>query len=107
MGDLVVGYQGEAVVVLQVHQYQEDPAALRHLRVRFSDGMEIQLSGRHRINGVPAESLGQGDRIGGRVVSAVEPLGGVRRSFDLLTEDRGYRIGGIPVNSMIEEMAGQ
>ena len=26
------------------------------------------------------------------------------RSYDLLTTDSGYRISGIPVNSMIEEM---
>jgi hypothetical protein len=32
-------------------------------------------------------------------------LNGVSRSFDLLTDDAGYRIGGIPVNSMIAEMA--
>ena len=31
--------------------------------------------------------------------------GGVEFSYDLLTEDLGYRIDGIPVNSMIEEMA--
>ena len=30
---------------------------------------------------------------------------GVKRSYDLLTEDKGYRISGLPVDSMIEEMA--
>ena len=34
----------------------------------------------------------------------VEKYGGVQRSYDLLTTDRGYRINGVPVNSMIEEM---
>lgn len=39
-------------------------------------------------------------------MTRIESLGGVSRSFDLLTEDAGYRIAGIPVNSMISEMAG-
>ncbi len=51
--------------------------------------------------------LKAGDRIGERTVSSVQSLEGVSRSFDLLTDDRGYRIHGIPVNSMIEEMAGR
>ena len=29
---------------------------------------------------------------------------GETHSYDLLTEDAGYRINGVPVNSMIEEM---
>ncbi|MDA0767587.1 MAG: Hint domain-containing protein [Verrucomicrobia bacterium] len=105
-GAVVIGYAGVPVVVRQVHQYREDPALLLHLTVRFEEGAAIQLSRRHRIEGVAAEELRVGDEVGLRVVSAVDSLGGVTRSYDLLTEDAGYRIGGIPVNSMIEEMAG-
>lgn len=103
--DLVIGFGGEPVAVLQIHQYPEDAAASRHLTVNFADGAEIQLSRRHRINGTPAGQLEPGDRINGHLVTGVSSLSGVSRSFDLLTEDQGYRIHGIPVNSMIEEMA--
>ena len=106
-GDRVIGYDGSPVVVTQIHQYQEDPEAVRHLVVRFDDGAKIPLSSRHRIAGIPAGDLSAGDPVENRVVTSVSPLGGVRRSFDLLTEDTGYQIGGVPVNSMIEEMAGR
>ena len=106
-GDRVIGYDGAAVTVRQIHQYQEAPAASRHLSVSFSKRTEIQLSPRHRICGIPAGSLQPGDELDGQVVSGVRPLSGVSRSFDLLTDDRGYRIHGVPVNSMIEELAGR
>lgn len=106
-GDMVTGYDGTPVRIRQLHQYQEDPAAARHLAVCFVDGAEIRLSTRHRICGIPAGRLEAGQELGGRVVSQIRPLGGVSRSFDLLTDDSGYRIHGIPVNSMIEEMAGR
>ena len=45
-----------------------------------------------------------GNNLFGSRVTNVEKYGGVQRSYDLLTTDRGYRINGVPVNSMIEEM---
>ncbi len=103
-GDQVVGYSGEPVVVLQVCQYLEDPKTSAYLAVHFDGGDIIPLSPRHRIAGTPAAELQPGMEIGGRTVSEVSPVTGVARSFDLLTSDEGYRIHGIPVNSMIEEM---
>lgn len=106
-GDKITGFRGSEVVIRQIHQYDEDPAATRHLVVTFESGTEIRLSGRHRIAGIPAGKLATGDRIEDDVVASVRPLAGVSRSYDLLTEDEGYRIGGIPVNSMIAEMRGR
>ena len=106
-GDLVIGYQGSPVTVQQIHQYQEDPTRAQHLTITFSNGAELQLSPRHRIHGIPAGQLVQGDRIEGHQVTGTRPLRGVSRTFDLLTTDQGYQIHGIPVNSMIEEMAAQ
>lgn len=103
-GDVVTGYDGSPVLVRQLHQYQEDPTVARHLVVRFAGGEEIRLSPRHRIGGIPAGELEPGRELDGHVVTQVRPLSGVSRSFDLLTDDAGYRIHGIPVNSMIEEM---
>ena len=38
------------------------------------------------------------------MVTEIEVYRGVERSYDILTEDSGYQVGGVPVNSMIEEM---
>lgn len=104
-GDQVIGYHGETVTVQQIHQYREDAEATRHLAVTFTNGSTIRLSPRHRIAGIPADELKPGDRAGGHTVSEVTAIGQVARSYDLLTDDPGYRIQGIPVNSMIVEMA--
>lgn len=104
-GDRVIGYDGLPVAILQLHEYREAPAESRHLSVCFADGVTVELSPRHRIGGIPAGQLEPGDVVGGHTVTRIRAISNVSRSFDLLTEDRGYRIGGIPVNSMIEEMA--
>ena len=52
----------------------------------------------HRIKGERAKDITKD-------IASKEVYGGVEFSYDLLTEDMGYRIDGIPVNSMIEEIA--
>ena len=106
-GDTVIGYNGSQVRIDQIHQYREDPATSRYLSVSFSDGATVSVSSRHRIAGTPAGDLRVGDSCGSETVTAIGEIRGVSRSFDLLTEDSGYRIGGVPVNSMIKEMLGR
>lgn len=106
-GDVVTGFLGSPVRVTQIHQYLEDPATSSYLTIHFASGSVVSTSPRHRIAGIPAFELDPGERCGSEVVSRIETLRGVSRSFDLLTEDPGYRISGIPVNSMIEEMLGR
>lgn len=106
-GDSVIGYRGEPVRIDQIHQYREDPASSRYLVISFSNGATVSVSARHRISGIPADKLRADDVCGLETVTAISEMQGVSRSFDLLTEDSGYRIGGIPVNSMIEEMLGR
>jgi hypothetical protein len=106
-GDVVTGFHGSPVLVTQIHQYQEDPATSRYLTVHFDNGSAVSASPRHRICGTPAGELDAGERCGSHVVARVEALHGVSRSFDLLTEDPGYRIAGVAVNSMIAEMRRQ
>ncbi|MEY4485403.1 MAG: Hint domain [Verrucomicrobiota bacterium] len=102
-GDLVIGYSGRPVRVLQKHSYLEDEQTI-FLRIQFTDGASVDLCSRHRLAGVPANRLRAGQAIAGRTVAKIETRTGETRSFDLLTEDAGYRINGVPVNSMIEEM---
>jgi hypothetical protein len=106
-GDAVIGFEGKPVYITQIHQYREDPVTSRYLAVHFTNGSHVTTSLRHRIAGIPAVDLKIGDVCDSQTVSSIEPVHGVSRSFDLLTEDSGYRIIGIPVNSMIEEMRGR
>jgi len=103
-GDTVIGFSGSRVRISQIHQYQEDPATSRYLTVHFSNNSSVCTSLKHRIDGIPAKDLKVGDSCASQVITRIENRKGVSRSFDLLTGDTGYRIGGIPVNSMIEEM---
>jgi hypothetical protein len=106
-GDFVQGFNGSSVQITQIHQYREDPDTSRYLAISFDNGTTISASPRHRINHIPASQLVVGDCCDSHLVTRIESIHGISRSFDLLTEDAGYRIGGIPVNSMIEELMGK
>ena len=97
-GDTVIGYNGKPVKVLQKHEYLEDPTKQRFYKVKFDNGSIVNVCDMHEIKGVAAKDITE------NVVSK-ETYGGVEFSYDLLTEDLGYRIGDIPVNSMIPKMA--
>ena len=104
-GDQVIGYDGAPVKVLQAHAYAEDPTQVRFYRIHFVGGATVSVCDMHRIGGRHAHELEVGESVVGSTVESIEIFAGVERSYDLLTEDEGYRIGGIPVNSMIAEMA--
>jgi hypothetical protein len=104
-GDIVIGYSGECVRVMKKDVYIEESSRERFLSVEFESGAVVHLCDMHRIGGERAMALESGSVIQGHTVKEVRPFPGeVVRSYDLLTEDNGYQIGGIPVNSMIEEM---
>ncbi|MEI6674569.1 MAG: hypothetical protein WCO57_05280 [Verrucomicrobiota bacterium] len=102
-GDWVTGYSGKPVRILQKHSYLENPATV-FLRIGFADGAAVDLCGMHRLAGFRACDLRVNQTVAGRKIISIESRRGVTRSFDLLTTDAGYQIGGLPVNSMIEEM---
>ena len=110
VGDKVIGYSGKPVKVLQKHSYLEDENKLRFYSIKFKKDKseykaglgeiaEVNCCDMHRIRGVRAKDISHAD------ITSKEVYKGVKRSYDLLTEDEGYQIDGIPVNSMIEEMA--
>jgi len=102
-GELVIGFEGNPVRVLQKHAYLESPETV-FLRLAFAGAVTVEVCRQHRIEGIRAGDIRVGQKLAGHVVTRIEPYTGVSRSYDLLTEDAGYRIQGIAVNSMIEEM---
>ena len=103
-GTKVKGYYGETEV-LQAHQYKEDPKPHRFYRITFDNGGTVDCCDMHRIYNKRAQDYKVGDRVQTHKVTSITRYNGVERSYDLLTADGGYRIGNIPVNSMIEELA--
>ena len=53
-GDVVIGFDGEAVRVLQKHSYAEDETT-EFLAIVFDDGVRVDLCGMHRIAGSRAK----------------------------------------------------
>lgn len=109
-GDLVIGYDGGPVQIMQIHGYLEDAEESVFHAITFSNGSTVDLCSMHRIEGIRAKDLTVGYLTpSGLSVVEATTYRGVERSYDILTEDEGYRIGGVSVNSMIEEMyeAGQ
>ena len=104
-GNFVIGMDGKDDEVLQVHQYKEDPEPARFATVTFDDGSIVNCCDKHRISNKRTEDYRLHDKIGSREVTGVEWYNGVNRSYDILTATGGYRINGVPVNTMIPEMA--
>lgn len=105
-GDSVIGFSGEPVKVLIKHEYAENPEAERFHRFYLDNGKDFSVCDMHRIEGERSMDYNVGNSFkGGEVVEAIAVYGGVTRSYDLLTEDIGYRMSGVAVNSMIEELA--
>jgi len=102
-GDTVIGYAGRPVRILQKHSYLENTNTV-FLHITFDDGASVTLCGAHRVAGIRARELQPGQMVAGRKVAAIEARRGETHSYDLLTEDAGYQMNGVPVNSMIEEM---
>ena len=88
------------VKVMQKHEYLEDPTLKRFYKIKFNNGSIVDTCDMHRIQGERAMDITKN-------VESKEVYDGVEFSYDLLTKDMGYRINGIPVNSMIAEMASE
>jgi len=96
-GDMIMGYDGYPVKVLHKHEYLEDPSVKRWYEIEFSDGAKVNTCDMHKINGVRAKDITEN-------IISKKVYSGVELSYDILTEDSGYRINGVPVNSMIPDM---
>jgi hypothetical protein len=105
-GDSVIGFSGKPVKVLIKHEYAENPEVERFYRFYLDNGKNLAMCDMHRIEGERSMRYNVGNNFkGGEVIEHISVYGGVNRSYDLLTEDIGYRMSGVSVNSMIEELA--
>ena len=100
VGDMVIGYDGNPTMVIQKHNYKEDPKnTFYDIKIDYDGKVRtVNVGGWHKIMGIPAPDIKE------NVVEKNE-YKGVEFSYDLLTEDAGYRMNGVPVNSMIDELA--
>ena len=106
-GDEVIGYDGTSTTILQKHEYKENPDSNRFLEITLNDDSKINLCDMHRIEGKRSKDYHIGDNIVDKTITDIREYGGVTRSYDLLTSDKGYQISEIPINSMIEELASE
>ena len=105
-GDSVIGFSGKPVKVLIKHEYVENPEAERFHRFYLDSGENFSVCDMHRIEGEHSMDYNVGNSFkGGEVIEHISVYGGVTRSYDLLTEDIGYRMSGVSVNSMIDELS--
>lgn len=103
-GDKITGYNGAETEVLQKHEYKENPEAERFLEITFEDNSTVDLCDMHRIKDIRAKDYNVGDTVEDKVIKEIKWYGGVSTSYDLLTNDKGYKVSGVSVNSMIEEL---
>jgi hypothetical protein len=73
----------------------------------LSDGGSITVCGPHKILDIPAREWLVGSEMNGVPIVSITKVTGVTTSYDLMTDIGGYRIAGVPVNSMIPEMIAQ
>lgn len=102
-GDEVIGYDGTVAYIAQASSWNQDPGRI-FIKITCDDGSSITVCDDHKIMGIPAMEWTEGSDLAGKRISAIEHLTGIKVSYDILTNQGGYRINGVPVNSMIPEM---
>jgi len=102
-GDYVIGYDNTVKRIEQLCSYVENPET-EFLEFTLADGGKITVCGPHKILDIPAREWLVGSEMNGVPIVSIGKVTGVTTSYDLLTNVGGYRIAGVPVNSMIPEM---
>jgi len=102
-GDYVIGYDNTVKRIEQLCSYVENPET-EFLEFTLADGGKITVCGPHKILDIPAREWLVGAEMNGVAIVSIGKVTGITTSYDLLTDVGGYRIAGVPVNSMIPEM---
>ena len=102
-GDYVIGYDNTVKRIEQLCSYVENPET-EFLEFTLADGGSITVCGPHKILDIPAREWVVGSEMNGVPIVNIGKVTGITTSYDLMTDVGGYRIAGVPVNSMIPEM---
>lgn len=102
-GDAVIGYDGNVAFIAQACSWNQDPLRT-FLKITREDGSSFTVCDDHKVMGIPAMEWVEGAELAGSKIKAIEKTTGLLTSYDILTNQGGYRINGIPVNSMIPEI---
>jgi hypothetical protein len=105
-GDYVIGYDNTVKRIEQLCSYVEKPET-EFLKFALADGGSITVCGPHKILDIPAREWLVGSEMNGVPIVSITKVTGITTSYDLMTDIGGYRIAGVPVNSMIPEMIAQ
>jgi hypothetical protein len=105
-GDSVIGYDGEVAFIAQACSWNQNPLRT-FLTITREDGSSFTVCDDHKIMGIPAMEWVEGAELAGSLIKSIEESTGLLTSYDILTNQGGYRINGIPVNSMIPEIVMQ
>ena len=102
-GDYVIGYDNTVKRIEQLSSYVENPET-EFFEFTLADGGKITVCGPHKILDIPAREWVVGAEMNGVPIVSIGKVTGITTSYDLMTDIGGYRIAGVPVNSMIPEM---
>ena len=102
-GDVVIGYNGEEAFIMQACSWNQDPTRT-FLTITREDGSAFTVCDDHKILGIPAIEWTEGAEMAGSRIKSITASTGLLTSYDILTNQGGYRIAGVPVNSMIPEI---
>lgn len=102
-GDAVIGYDGEVAYIAQACSWNQDPLRT-FLTITREDGSSFTVCDDHKVMGIPAMEWVEGAELAGSKITSIKPSTGLLTSYDILTNQGGYRINGVPVNSMIPEI---
>jgi len=102
-GDVVIGYDGNQAFIVQACSWNQDPTRT-FLTITREDGTAFTVCDDHKILGIPAMEWTEGADMAGSRIASITASNGLLTSYDILTNQGGYRIAGVPVNSMIPEI---
>lgn len=102
-GDSVIGYNGQEAFIVQACSWNQDPTRT-FLTITREDGSSFTVCDTHKILGIPAMEWAEGADMAGSRIKSITASNGLLTSYDILTNQGGYQIAGVPVNSMIPEI---
>jgi hypothetical protein len=102
-GDYVIGYDNTVKRIEQLCSYVENPKT-EFLKFVLADGGSITVSRPHKILNIPAREWVVGSEMNGVPIVSITKVTEITTSYDLITDIGGYRIAGVPVNSMMPDM---